>query len=185
MRKSTICLAAAVSLLAGSAALAQSEAVRSDRPSRLSDWVPETGGQQTGRQQTSEALDRESRMEQRRAMQQRRSEEMSADAAERQTLERRRADASLQGYPNVDRDVVAQVQRQLNQRGFNLTVDGVPGTDTRNALMVYQANTGLRPTGLIDLGTIANLGIDVNVARVAPQSAADPTVQDWQSPSFE
>ncbi len=56
------------------------------------------------------------------------------------------ADAS--GGPEVDRSVVADIQRELNQRGYDAgPVDGRPGDRTRTAIRTYQADAGLDVTG--------------------------------------
>lgn len=76
------------------------------------------------------------------------------------------------GYPQIDQRVMASVQRQLNQVGYQVRADGVPDANTRNALLAYQTRTGLRPTGLADLGTIAALGVDLGVQNVGQPMVA-------------
>lgn len=72
-----------------------------------------------------------------------------------------------------DPAVVTAVQRALNQRGYNLPEDGLANTDTRNALVAYQSNTGLNPSGAIDAATLAALNVQVSQAAL---DEATPTV---------
>ena len=69
-----------------------------------------------------------------------------------------------QGAEVRDPRVVSAVQEALNRRGYSVPVTGVPTTDTRNALVNYQANTGIHPSGEIDLATLSALNIQNSVA---------------------
>ena len=60
----------------------------------------------------------------------------------------------------VTPDLVAGIQDALNQQGYNAgPVDGVIGPRTQNAIASYQADRGLRPTGLIDAALLRSLGM--------------------------
>lgn len=73
----------------------------------------------------------------------------------------------------VERDVVAAVQQRLQQQGYQAgNSSGQITSDTRNSILNYQARNGLRPTGEIDLATLASMGIGVNVAGVTPTTGA-------------
>jgi peptidoglycan hydrolase-like protein with peptidoglycan-binding domain len=74
-----------------------------------------------------------------------------------------------------DPQVVAAVQRALNQRGYQLAENGVAGTDTRNALVAYQTNTGLHPTGTIDSATLAALNVQVSEVQTGPRAGPQET----------
>ena len=63
-----------------------------------------------------------------------------------------------------DPRIVSAVQQALNQRGFDVPVNGIAGTDTRNALVNYQANTGINPSGEIDRATLAALNVQNSIA---------------------
>ncbi len=57
--------------------------------------------------------------------------------------------------------VVADVQNALGQAGYDPgPVDNTYGPQTRDALLRYQSDNGLRPTGEIDEATLASLGLE-------------------------
>ncbi len=55
------------------------------------------------------------------------------------------------------------VQQVLIDRGFDVEVDGVFGTRTRQALISFQRREGLQATGSIDTRTVAKLGVQDRV----------------------
>jgi len=59
------------------------------------------------------------------------------------------------------RDVLTAAQQRLQQLGYHATPTGRLDTATRNAVELFQSDHGLRPTGNIDLETVAALGIGV------------------------
>ena len=60
--------------------------------------------------------------------------------------------------PEVQRRVVVDAQTILARRGlFKYQVDGVFGPDMEFSLRAYQSRVGLRPTGRLDLETLAAL----------------------------
>ena len=61
---------------------------------------------------------------------------------------------------NLSRDDIRRLQVVLNQKGFNIgKPDGVLAVRTRNALIAFQRQQGLKPTGKIDQPTITALGL--------------------------
>ena len=57
--------------------------------------------------------------------------------------------------------VVADVQNALRQAGYDPgPIDNAYGPQTRDALIRYQEDTGLQPTGEIDEPTLASLGLE-------------------------
>lgn len=80
------------------------------------------------------------------------------------------AQTTREYVPN--RDVVSAVQQRLSQLGYSQNVDGQYTAQLRNNVLRFQANTGLRPTGDVDLSTIGALGINVEPAGVAPTTTA-------------
>jgi murein L,D-transpeptidase YcbB/YkuD len=60
------------------------------------------------------------------------------------------------------RDVLLVAQQRLQQLGYRNSVTGRFDAGTRNAVEVFQADHGLRPTGNIDLETLAALGINAD-----------------------
>jgi hypothetical protein len=62
------------------------------------------------------------------------------------------------------------VQQVLIDRGFDVELDGVFGTRTREALIAFQRREGLQVTGTIDTRTVTKLGVQ---DRVKVQGDAD------------
>lgn len=72
------------------------------------------------------------------------------------------------------RDVLASSQQRLQDLGYHVSPTGHYDSDTRNAVALFQSDHGLRPTGEVDLSTIAALGLDIapagtSTAMVAPE----------------
>jgi peptidoglycan hydrolase-like protein with peptidoglycan-binding domain len=105
-------------------------------------------------------------------------------------------------YPGADglqqaelapvQDVVVAVEQRLAQLGYSVTPDGQFDADLRNSVMLFQSNNGLRPTGNVDLTTLAALGVNVDpagraaiaqqpVTRIPEQTAG---IVDDNSPDF-
>ena len=55
-------------------------------------------------------------------------------------------------------DVVYDVQSQLSDRGYNVSVDGVLGRGTAKAIRQYQEDNGLRVNGRVTNELIESLG---------------------------
>jgi peptidoglycan hydrolase-like protein with peptidoglycan-binding domain len=68
--------------------------------------------------------------------------------------------------------VLAEVQRQLMSRGYYQgSVDGRSGRRTALALRAFQLQSGLPPTGRLDINTLQTLGLtDQNLAYLQPAS---------------
>jgi peptidoglycan hydrolase-like protein with peptidoglycan-binding domain len=62
---------------------------------------------------------------------------------------------------------VRQVQQALNSRGANVSVDGVMGPQTRNALMDFQRQNNIDATGRVDQRTASALGVSSTSGNVA------------------
>ncbi|WP_142848514.1 peptidoglycan-binding protein [Telmatospirillum sp. J64-1] len=84
-----------------------------------------------------------------------------------------------EGSVGLDREVVAMVEERLQQRGHNVPVNGVLDDQTRNAVLNFQSNEGLRPTGQVDLSTLDALGIQVQA--VGEMVAMGPASEDLQA----
>lgn len=80
------------------------------------------------------------------------------------------AQTTREYVPN--RDVVRAVQQRLNQLGYSTEISGNYDAGLRNNVMRFQSETGLRPTGEVDLSTIGALGINVEPVGVAPTTTA-------------
>ncbi|WP_286669833.1 peptidoglycan-binding domain-containing protein, partial [Thomasclavelia cocleata] len=50
-------------------------------------------------------------------------------------------------------NITKLVQERLNSVGFNISVDGFFGENTKKAVMVFQKNRGLSQNGIIDSNT--------------------------------
>ena len=54
---------------------------------------------------------------------------------------------------------VASVQQKLNDQGYKVSVDGVIGNQTREAIRSYQSANNLSPTGQLDSQTMTSLQV--------------------------
>jgi peptidoglycan hydrolase-like protein with peptidoglycan-binding domain len=54
---------------------------------------------------------------------------------------------------------IAQAQTALNSNGAQLTVDGHMGAKTRSALIAFQHQHNLKPTGRLNAATAKALGV--------------------------
>ena len=75
-------------------------------------------------------------------------------------ISRLKAECKKQGfsnYPTVKEgakgNITRLVQERLNSVGFNISVDGIFGEDTKKAVIVFQKNRGLSQNGIIDSNT--------------------------------
>ena len=67
---------------------------------------------------------------------------------------------SAAGPVNLTREQIQKAQTLLNEKGFNVgDVDGVLGPRTRRAVMAFQRQRGLEPSGQIDQQTATALGL--------------------------
>lgn len=82
------------------------------------------------------------------------------------------AQTTREYVPN--RDVVSAVQQRLSELGYSQNVDGQYTAQLRNNVLRFQSNTGLRPTGDVDLSTIGALGINVEPVGTASVAMATP-----------
>ncbi len=62
---------------------------------------------------------------------------------------------------------VREVQQALNSRGANVSVDGVMGQQTRNALMDFQRQNNIDATGRVDQRTASALGVSSTSGNMA------------------
>ncbi|CAA7626506.1 peptidoglycan-binding domain-containing protein [Magnetospirillum sp. UT-4] len=81
------------------------------------------------------------------------------------------------------RDVLRAAEQRLSALGYDVTADGRFDADLRNSVLLFQSDHGLRPTGSLDLSTLAALDIDVDPAGRASAYAAP--AQPQQSASAE
>ena len=68
-------------------------------------------------------------------------------------------DVSSAQSDNVNREDIATVQEKLKEEGFDVSVDGVMGNQTRDALRSYQSANNLSPTGTLNDETIESLRV--------------------------
>jgi hypothetical protein len=77
---------------------------------------------------------------------------------------------SAAGPVKLTREQLQQAQTLLNEKGFNVgDVDGVLGPRTRRAVMAFQRQRGLEPSGQIDQQTATALGLSIASTRTGPQ----------------
>jgi peptidoglycan hydrolase-like protein with peptidoglycan-binding domain len=68
-------------------------------------------------------------------------------------------------------DDIRVVQRVLIERGLlRGEADGILGTQTREAISVFQRQQGIQVTGSIDAGTVSSLGVSARLSQQANQS---------------
>jgi Putative peptidoglycan binding domain len=80
---------------------------------------------------------------------------------------------SAAGPVNLTRKQLQQAQTLLNEKGFNVgDVDGVLGPRTRRAVMAFQRQRGLEPSGQIDQQTATALGL--SIASTSGRSVTGP-----------
>src|SRR5918999_3116079 len=71
------------------------------------------------------------------------------------------ASASAADTLYVDSQVLRQVQKTLNDRGYRTGgIDGRMGPQTQAALVNFQRAEKMQPTGKLDRQTLAKLGVD-------------------------
>jgi hypothetical protein len=81
--------------------------------------------------------------------------------------------ATAAGPVNLTREQLQQAQTLLNEKGFNVgDVDGVLGPRTRRAVMAFQRQRGLEPSGQIDQQTATALGL--SIASTSGRSVTGP-----------
>ncbi|MDA8230987.1 MAG: peptidoglycan-binding domain-containing protein [Magnetospirillum sp.] len=83
-------------------------------------------------------------------------------------------------------EVLAAAQQRLQQLGYQTTPTGRFDASTRNAAELFQSEHGLRPTGQIDLSTLAALGVPVTTGTQAAMLYPAPGEQSAMLPdSYE
>ncbi len=87
--------------------------------------------------------------------------------------------------PELSQGTVKQVQTELKQAGvYQGTVDGLWGPDTVRAVLSYQQNNKLRPTGELDAQTLAALHVTPGAnAAAAPPPMQQPPPGQSQPPA--
>jgi peptidoglycan hydrolase-like protein with peptidoglycan-binding domain len=66
---------------------------------------------------------------------------------------------------------VTDVQEALNSKGYNVSVDGIMGPQTRQAVLDFQSKNNLTQSGVVDSATMSALNI------------TDPSVDSGRSPA--
>lgn len=83
-------------------------------------------------------------------------------------------------------DVVVATEQRLAQLGYGVTPDGQFDAELRNSVLRFQSDNGLRPTGNVDLETLAALGINVDAGgRVSTAMAPATTGRTATAPVTE
>lgn len=81
---------------------------------------------------------------------------------------------------------VKEWQRYLNTQGYNLTVDGIFGTNTHNATTDYQTKNGLGVDGIVGKNTWGKAGYsDINTPVSAPTIKPMPTAPTYDTTSWD
>ena len=87
-----------------------------------------------------------------------------------------------QGQLAQERNVLTAAQRRLQQLGYHTAPSGKWNADTSNAVELFQSDHGLRPTGEVDLQTLAALGVDVSAPGATAMLAPEPGQQSAMLP---
>lgn len=75
---------------------------------------------------------------------------------------------------SVQRDALRRAQVRLSRDGFYRgPIDGEAGPDTQGALMSYQRDADLPPTGRLDMATLADMNLLPSRRMVFPDRSAD------------
>jgi peptidoglycan hydrolase-like protein with peptidoglycan-binding domain len=70
----------------------------------------------------------------------------------------------------VQRSTLKRAQSQLAMEGFyRSSVDGEPGPETERALMEFQREASLPPTGRLDMDTLSEMRLLPNRRIIAPR----------------
>lgn len=77
--------------------------------------------------------------------------------------------AEVAGMSN---DQIEDVQESLKDKGYSLTIDGVWGPETANALRSFQRANNLRVTGQPDSETLSELDVSANASGAGSRSSA-------------
>ena len=56
---------------------------------------------------------------------------------------------------------VIKLQQALKDKGYDITVDGVYGAKTREAVIKFQKDNGLTPDGIAGANTLSKLNLNV------------------------
>jgi hypothetical protein len=79
------------------------------------------------------------------------------------------------GPLNLTHDQALQAQKLLKAKGFDLgNIDGILGPRTRRALIAFQRQQGLEPSGQIDQQTASALGLSNEPATTSGHTGAGP-----------
>jgi len=79
------------------------------------------------------------------------------------------------GASQHDADKLRKVQKQLSEKGHNVTTDGVWGPQTEQALKEFQQAQGMQATGELNQQTLAALGIDEGASAATGGTAGSNT----------
>lgn len=66
---------------------------------------------------------------------------------------------SVLGIQSTGDPATLEIQKALNQHGFQLVEDGIPGLQTEAAIRAFQRRVGLQPDGIVGPLTRARLGL--------------------------
>lgn len=91
---------------------------------------------------------------------------------------------SQRAQMNTNKTTIKAAQRNLNNNGYNLAVDGIVGPNTRKAIRGFQADRGIAETGKLDMNTLQALNVDANQFDRAP-AGVDEDTADWYDEDTE
>lgn len=66
---------------------------------------------------------------------------------------------------SMDQDTIREVQQKLSQQGYNVSIDGKMGPNTRQALRQFQMDQGISGSGQLNQQTMAALGVETGMQQ--------------------
>ncbi len=80
---------------------------------------------------------------------------------------------------------VKKLQKTLNNKGYDISVDGTYGASTRAAVKEYQRRTGLSVNGVADSATLSSLGVSLTerpqYTKSAALQSAENKLTEWEN----
>lgn len=103
-----------------------------------------------------------------------------------------KANKKMVNTGNFDQPTIRTVQQKLNDNGHDIAVDGVIGSETRQALRDYQSSNALDTTGSLNTDTLASLGVQTpadntttNQTQTRQPASIDPSMDTETEDEFD
>lgn len=80
---------------------------------------------------------------------------------------------------------VSDLQKYLREIGYNITIDGIFGNETKAAVLSFQRARGIRADGIVGPETLIELSKARAIGWRAPVSVATPTTPRTEMPAMD